>query len=49
MKTAKMKNLNFEKALDMFNEFALSIEEMTFVRGGEDEGDLKPGTDPVKI
>ena len=49
MKTAEMKNLTFEKSLDMFNEFTLSIEEMTYVRGGEDEGDVKPGNDPVKI
>lgn len=49
MKTSKMKNLTFEKSLEIFNEVALSIEEMTFVRGGEGEGDIRPGNDPVKI
>jgi len=44
-----MKNLNFEKTFDIFNEFVLSTEEMIFVRGGEDANDSKPGTDPVKI
>jgi len=44
-----MKNLNFEKTFDIFCEFALSVEEMTFVRGGEDGNDSKPGTDPVKV
>jgi hypothetical protein len=44
-----MKNLNFEKNLDIFSEFALSTEEMIYVRGGEGENETKPGSDPVKI
>jgi hypothetical protein len=49
MKTSTMENLTFEKSLDIFNEFALSIEEMNFVRGGADEGEVRPGNDPVRI
>jgi hypothetical protein len=44
-----MKNLDFEKNYNIFNEFALSIEEMINVRGGEGDNETKPGTDPVKI
>ncbi|MCX6320761.1 MAG: hypothetical protein NTX93_03030 [Bacteroidia bacterium] len=37
-----MKTLNFELTKDIFNEFALSNEEMIYVRGGEE-------TDPVSL
>ena len=39
-----MKTLNFEMTNEIFNEFALSNEEMIYVRGGE-AGD--PSTNPV--
>lgn len=41
-----MKNLTSELTKDIFNEFTLSIEEMNYVRGGEEEGD--PITLPTK-
>ena len=44
-----MKNLDFEKNYNIFNEFELSTEEMINVRGGEGDNETKPGTDPVKI
>jgi hypothetical protein len=44
-----MQNLNFEKSFNFFNEFALSMEEMIFVRGGEADNETKPPTDPVKV
>jgi len=37
-----MKTLNFELTKDIFNEFALSNEEMIYVRGGD-------ATDPVVL
>jgi hypothetical protein len=45
-----MKTLNFKKTNEFFTEFALSIDEMIKVRGG-DEGDpiVKPPIPPVKI
>lgn len=44
-----MKTMNFEKTFDIFNEFALTMEEMNFVRGGEGDNEIKPPPDPVKI
>jgi hypothetical protein len=43
-----MKTLNFELTKDIFDQFALSNEEMIYVRGG-DEGEVKPTPPPVKI
>jgi ABC-type ATPase involved in cell division len=34
-----MKTLNFEETRDIFAEFALSNEEMIYVRGGSGEGE----------
>jgi len=44
-----MKTLNFELTSDIFNEFALSNEEMTYVRGGESEPVILPPSPPVRI
>jgi hypothetical protein len=46
-----MKTLNFEKTEKTFAEFALSIEEMINVRGGQSIGDPKvlPPVPPIKI
>jgi hypothetical protein len=46
-----MKTLNLELAKDIFNEFALSNEEMIYVRGGEMDGEpiVKTSPPPVKI
>ena len=42
-----MKTLNFELTKDIFNEFALSNEEMIYVRGGE--GEIRPPQPPIII
>jgi hypothetical protein len=45
MKTLNLKNLN-----EIFDEYALSVEEMICVKGGDyGEPILKPSTPPVKI
>jgi hypothetical protein len=44
-----MKTNNFETIQDMFNEFALSNEEMINVRGGECDPIIKTTLPPVKI
>ncbi|MEI6049518.1 MAG: hypothetical protein WCS03_11515 [Bacteroidota bacterium] len=44
-----METLNFELTVDIFNKFALSNEEMIYVRGGEGEPIIKPNPPPVKI
>jgi hypothetical protein len=49
-KTTKMKTLNLTNIDEILNEYALSVEEMICVKGGE-AGDpiLKPSIPPVKI
>jgi len=46
-----MKTLNSKLTKDIFYEFALSNEEMNYVRGGDAEGDpiIKTGVPPVII
>jgi hypothetical protein len=44
-----MKTLNFELTKDIFNEFALSNEEMIYVRGGEGDPITNPSLPPVKV
>jgi len=44
-----MKTLNFELSKDIFNEFALTNEEMIYVRGGEGDPVSLPTLPPVKI
>jgi hypothetical protein len=45
-----MKNLNLKNFDEIFDEYALSAEEMICVKGGEaSEPILKPSTPPVKI
>jgi hypothetical protein len=46
-----MKTLKIEKSKNIFVEFALSNEEMIYVRGGEKEGEMiiKPPVPPIKI
>ena len=44
-----MKTLNFELTKDIFNEFALSNEEMIYVRGGESDPVVLPPQPPIKI
>jgi hypothetical protein len=44
-----MKTLNLELAIDIFNEFKLSNEEMICVRGGEDDPIVKTAVPPVII
>jgi hypothetical protein len=44
-----MKTLNFESTKGIFDEFALTIEEMINVRGGEIEPTPKPTPPPIKI
>ena len=44
-----MKTLNLELAHDIFNEFALTNEEMINVRGGEIDPTPSPMVPPVKI
>jgi len=45
-----MKTLNFKNTTELFGAFALSMEEMIKVRGGNmDEPIVKPPIPPVKI
>lgn len=44
-----MKTLNFETSFDIFAEFALSNEEMTFVKGGDGDPLPTPPPPPIKI
>ena len=44
-----MKILNFELTNDIFNEFALSNEEMIYVRGGGGDPIAIPTPPPIKI
>jgi len=44
-----MKTLNQELAFDIFNEFALTNEEMINVRGGEAEPILMPSMPPIRV
>jgi len=44
-----MKTLNFELTKDIFNEFALSNEEMIYVRGGELDPITLPNPPPIII
>jgi hypothetical protein len=44
-----MKTLNFELTKDIFNEFALSNEEMIYVRGGDSEPVPMPTPPPIII
>jgi hypothetical protein len=44
-----MKTLNFELTKEIFNEFALSNEEMSFVRGGDGDPQPIPPQPPIKI
>ncbi len=44
-----MKNTDRKFTYDIFIQFALSEEEMSFVRGGESEDPTKPVPEPVKI
>ena len=44
-----MKTLKFELTKDIFNEFALSNEEMIYVHGGELEPVPKPTQPPIRI
>ena len=44
-----MKTLNFELTKDIFNEFALSNEEMIYVRGGELDPVALPVPPPIII
>lgn len=42
-----MKTLKLNLTKDIFTEFALSIEEMTSVRGGDNDGIVKTAIPPV--
>jgi hypothetical protein len=44
-----MKTLNSKLTKDNLTEFALSIEEMIYVRGGQDDPIIKPPTPPIII
>ena len=44
-----MKTLNFELTKDIFNEFALSNEEMIYVRGGELDPITMTTPPPIRI
>lgn len=44
-----MKKLNFELTNGILNEFALSIEEMIYVRGGYGDPVSLPTPPPIKI
>ena len=44
-----MKTLNFELTRDIFNEFALSNEEMIYVRGGDGDPISVPVLPPIII
>ena len=44
-----MKTLEIEVAIDIFNEYELSNEEMICVRGGEGDPIIKTSAPPVRI
>jgi hypothetical protein len=44
-----MKTLNFEQTNDIFGDFALTIEEMICVRGGDNDPIINPSVPPIKI
>lgn len=44
-----MKTLNFDLTKDIFDEFALSVDEMIHVRGGDIEPTPLPTVPPIKI
>jgi len=44
-----MKNLTIDLTKDIFGEFALTIEEMINVRGGDGETIIVPTMPPIKI
>jgi hypothetical protein len=46
-----MKTLNLKNIDEIFDEYALTVEEMICVKGGEAAGEpiIKPSTPPVKI
>ena len=44
-----MKTLNSKLTNDIFTEFALSNEEMIYVRGGDIDGVIKPVMPPIII
>ena len=44
-----MKTLNLELAPDIFNEFALTNEEMINVRGGEGDPIVLPSIPPIRV
>jgi hypothetical protein len=44
-----MKTLKIEVAIDIFNEYELSNEEMICVRGGEGDPIIKTSVPPVRI
>jgi hypothetical protein len=44
-----MKNLNSNLTTDIFSEFALSNEDMIYIRGGENDQVVKPIQPPVVI
>jgi hypothetical protein len=44
-----MKTLNLELAFDIFNEFALTNEEMISVRGGDADPIVLPSMPPIKV
>ena len=44
-----MKTLNFELTKDIFSEFALSCEEMIYVRGGDADPVPNPNLPPIKV
>jgi hypothetical protein len=44
-----MKTLNFDLTNEMFDEFALTIDEMIHVRGGDIEPTPMPTVPPIKI
>jgi hypothetical protein len=45
-----MKTLNLKNIEEIFNEYALTTEEMIFVKGGDaGEPILKPSVPPIKI
>jgi hypothetical protein len=49
LKIGKMKTNNRELTQDIFNDFALTVEEMIYVRGGECDPIVKTTIPPVKI
>jgi hypothetical protein len=50
IKIKKMKNLTLRNLDEIFNEYALTVEEMICVKGGDaGEPILKPSIPPIKI